>query len=378
MTPQDFIIVLFYLATVGGSIFVGLNTSWTSSRLSSRVGRGIVVIFLSLFVFEVCSLVALRVNYGYLVYGERANTNAWIFEEHPFMVALPQGSKRYSVNGIEISHNSLGFRGAEFPAKGVKKRVITIGGSTTYCVEVADKDTWPRQLENTLGDSYEVLNLGVAGHGTAEHLYMMGSIASRLQPDVIVLQIGLNDLHCMHAPTISLGLNKCHSDLYANSVGQCFVAKLPRLASVRALVSILQNIGLAPQCPSDPVPGQKFSELDPRVVDAFRAQVTALVSMGRGMGAQVILVPQVGFNADLLRQGEYQWWTPYLDQRALGSLMTEMNKELQGVSQALKAPYVDEVTHVAWGESLFVDTSHLTGEGNEKLAGMIGTVVRAQ
>lgn len=376
VSPENVIIVLFYVITVGGSILVGLNTSWSSSRPSARLGRGVVFTLLSLCVFEVCSLIALRVNYGHLLYDERVNPNAWIFEEHPYMVALPQGSKRYRVDGIEITHNSLGFRGREFPAKGVKKRVVAIGGSTTYCVDVADKDTWPHQLEGSLGDSYEVLNLGVAGHGTAEHLYMMGSIASRLQPDVVVLQVGLNDLHCMHAPTISPVLNKCHSDLYANSVGQCFVAKLPRLATVRALVSILQNIGLAPKCPPDPLPGRKHSDLDPRVVEAFKAQVTALVSIARGMGAQVILVPQVGFKAASVRQGEYQWWTPYLDQSALWSLMTGMNRELQGVSQQLKVPYVDEVTQITWDDSLFVDASHLTGEGNRKLADLISAVVR--
>jgi hypothetical protein len=99
--------------------------------------------------------------------------------------------------------------------------------------------------------------------------------------------------------------------------------------------------------------------------------------MAQGMHARVILVPQVGFKAEALRAGEYQWWTPYLEQGALAGLMKAMNQEVQGVSNALKVSYADEVDTIVWDDSLFVDASHLTGEGNKKLAGVIGEVVRS-
>ena len=350
---------------------MALNTSWQGDGPRARVGRWIVFVFVGGLILEVSSLLALRVNYGYWIYNERANPNAWIFAEHPYVVALPLGDKKYRVNGVDIAHNSLGFRGAEFTTKGSKKRVLTIGGSTTYCVDVSDQETWPAQLEKMLGDQYEVLNLGMAGHSTAEHLYILGSLAPRLEPDVIVMQIGLNDMHCMHSPDITPVLNRCHSTLFANSVGQCFVSKLPRFASVRAIVNTMQNIGLAPQCPKDPQSGVKSKDLDPRVVDAFNAQATSLVSIGKGMKAKVILVPQVGFNSGRIAQGGYRWWTPYLDQGSLGTLMASFNQELRRVADTTQVSYVDSVNSASWSDDLFIDLSHLNGEGNKRLATLV-------
>ena len=103
-----------------------------------------------------------------------------------------------------------------------------------FGVDVSDDSTWPALLQEQVGSQYAVLNLGVAGHGTAEHLYMIGAVASRLEPDVVILDIGLNDMHCMHSPEISPLVNRCHSDLLYLSTGQCFVSRIPRLAMIHA------------------------------------------------------------------------------------------------------------------------------------------------
>lgn len=376
--PQHLTIIFFYIVCLLGAVLIATNTSWSSASARSRLGRGIVFTVVGLLLFEVSSLIALRINYGHWLYSERVNPNAWIFEEHPYVVALPIGNKSYSVNGTEIHHNSLGFRGAEFQNKGTKKRVVAIGGSTTYCVDVSDSDTWPAQLEKLLGSEYEVLNLGMAGHSTAEHLYLLGSLVPRLEPDVIVMQIGLNDLHCMHSPDISPVLNECHSTLFANSVGECFVNKLPLLASVRAVVSTMQNVGLAPRCPQDPSGGANIKDLDPRVVESFNAQATSLVSIGKGMGAKVILVPQVGLKAGEIANGGYRWWTPYLDQGSLNGFVASFNEELKQIAQSTQVSYVDSVSASSWGDELFVDLSHLNGPGNLKLARLIREKVVAQ
>jgi hypothetical protein len=326
-------------------------------------------------VLEISSLIALRVNYGYWLYAVSANPNAWLFEQHPNMVALMLGNKRYSVEDqdrpITLSHNSLGFRGGEFPAKGSATRVVAIGGSTTYGVDVSDDSTWPALLQEQIGSQYEVLNLGVAGHGTAEHLYMMGAVASRLEPDVVILHIGLNDMHCMHSPEISPLVNRCHSDLLFLSTGQCFVSRLPRLAMIHAFVSTTQNIGLAPRCPNIAKGRDDFSAIDGRVLEDFKARTIALISSALGMGARVIVVPQVGFQQGELAKGKYRWWTPYLDQGSLPALMKVFNQELQSISQKMKVSYVEGVDQAVWSDDLFIDASHLGQNGNQRLASLI-------
>lgn len=376
MQAETFIIPLFYVVTIGGAVLAALATTWSSARLRSRVGRAIVFTFLALVTLEVCSLVALRVNYGSWLYGEKVNHNAWIFKDHPYLIAMPVGDKSYSVKNVTITHNSLGFRGQEFAPKGNKKRIVAIGGSTTYGVDVSDTETWPHQLERQLGDGYEVLNLGLPGHSTAEHLYTMGAIASRLNPDVVVLHVGHNDMHCMHDAKNTPFLNKCHSDLMVTSSGRCFVSKLPRLAWIRSLVSILQNTGLAPRCPQPSLINGAFADVDPEVMQSYRAQVGSLIAMAKGMGAYVVLVPQVGFRASSMVAGDYGWWTPNLEQKSLGRLLTAFNDELASLAQTHTVSFVSKVSESTWGDPLFIDASHLTGEGNKRLATLIGEELR--
>jgi lysophospholipase L1-like esterase len=291
------------------------------------------------------------------------------------MVAGMMGHGRYVVHkkegNIALSHNSLGFRGGEFTPHKSSTRVVTVGGSTTYGVEVSDTETWPARLGQKLGQGYEVLNLGVAGHGTAEHLYMVGAVVSRLQPDVVILHIGLNDMHCMHSPEITPLLNKCHSDLVFLSTGQCYMNKLPRLATIHALVSTMQNAGFAPQCPKLAEGKTMISTIDAGVLEDFRARSTALVAAAKALNARVVIVPQVGFQQAEIARGSYRWWTPYLDQSALTTLLKSFNAELKQIAQRTGVSYVDAVDEVVWSDDLFVDASHLNGKGNERLASMI-------
>lgn len=380
VTPDAFLIPLFYTVILITAVVVGCLTRWSSTGIWARCGRAIVWALVGVVLLEISSLIALRVNYGYWLYSVSPNPNAWLFEQHPNMVARMLGDKRYAVQDegrpVVLSHNSLGFRGAEFGPKGTTKRVVAIGGSTTYGVDVSDAATWPALLQDQLGADYEVLNLGVAGHGTAEHLYMMGAVASRLEPDVVILHVGLNDMHCMHSPEITPLGNTCHSDLLYLSTGRCFVSTLPRLASIHALVSTLQNLGLSPRCPILAKGRSDFSTVDERVLEDFKARTSAIISSALGRGARVVVVPQVGFRKGDLAAGKYRWWTPYLDQDSLPSFMKVFNEALRGVAQRMKVSYVDSVDSFVWSDDLFVDVSHLNGNGNERMATLIAPEVR--
>jgi hypothetical protein len=54
----------------------------------------------------------------------------------------------------KTSHNSLGYRNDEFPAKKPEGvfRIVLLGGSSTYNIGITDNDkTWAAQLERILG-----------------------------------------------------------------------------------------------------------------------------------------------------------------------------------------------------------------------------------
>ncbi len=381
MDPDKSLIALFYFLTIVCAVVVACATRWSSRSTSARLGKLVVGVLLSVLVLEVCSLIALRVTLGSWLYGATSNPNAWFFENHPNMIATMIGKQRYTVpkkgSTITITQNSLGFRGGEFGPKGDSIRVVAVGGSTTYGVDVADQDTWTARLEHHLGKGYEVLNLGVAGHATAEHLYLMGAVVSRLQPNIVLLHIGLNDMHCMHSPEVTPIINKCHSDLLSLSTGRCFVEKLPRFAIVHTIIASLQNLGWVPRCSSPARAEAAFSSVDESILLDFRARTAALISMAQALEAKVVVVPQVGFQQQALAKGDYRWWTPYLDQGALPSLMKRFNQELREIATRMNVSYVDAVNEATWPDELFTDASHLSGAGNDRLAALIAPLIRA-
>lgn len=72
---------------------------------------------------------------------------------------------------------------ANIPPKGVKPRIVLIGDS-----RIAQ---WPTA---TLGDKWEVINRGIAGETVQQLAKRFDADALDLDPDVIVIEAGINDL----------------------------------------------------------------------------------------------------------------------------------------------------------------------------------------
>jgi lysophospholipase L1-like esterase len=97
--------------------------------------------------------------------------------------------------------NSDGFRGREDviePKPPGSLRVIAYGGSTTYCYNLPDGETWPERLQARLRgrpghERDQVLN---GGHisWSLSHLYLQAKRdIPRLKPDLVILYVGVNE-----------------------------------------------------------------------------------------------------------------------------------------------------------------------------------------
>ena len=100
--------------------------------------------------------------------------------------------------GDGITTDSLGFRSRPKVNYGAKPgiRIFAIGGSTTEEIQRADDSTWPHLLQvrlaSELGVAVEVVNTGVSGLRSANHLATLKQIEG-LQPDMVVVLMGIND-----------------------------------------------------------------------------------------------------------------------------------------------------------------------------------------
>jgi lysophospholipase L1-like esterase len=97
--------------------------------------------------------------------------------------------------------NSLGFRGEEITLKkppGVY-RIVAIGGSTTFGVYLPHNETYPYFLQRKLREDFntptiEVVNAGLTGSTTAESLHRLFTQVLPIQPDMVIIYHGYNDL----------------------------------------------------------------------------------------------------------------------------------------------------------------------------------------
>lgn len=86
--------------------------------------------------------------------------------------------------------NNYGYRDNDFTkAKTGKKRVIFLGDSFVMGLHVESENTLPRTLEKTLGDGYEVYNMGVYGYGPDQSLVQLTKEGLDLSPDMVILNV---------------------------------------------------------------------------------------------------------------------------------------------------------------------------------------------
>ncbi len=106
-------------------------------------------------------------------------------------------------NGISgESHftiNSLGYRGEKIKNHDDEYRILIIGGSTSECLYLDNKETWPYLLMQELGETVDnkkvvTMNIGKSGHGLRNNLLALKYLPDYYEPDLIIILTGANDV----------------------------------------------------------------------------------------------------------------------------------------------------------------------------------------
>jgi lysophospholipase L1-like esterase len=122
-----------------------------------------------------------------------------LYRPHPQLGVELAPNFRLKSQVFDISTNSLGLRGPEIST--VKPqgtvRIAILGGSSAYGYLVSDGEEAARILEGYLRDEgyrVEVMNTGVPGYNLFQSLVRFQEIVARLEPDIVVLYAGFNDI----------------------------------------------------------------------------------------------------------------------------------------------------------------------------------------
>jgi lysophospholipase L1-like esterase len=331
-----------------------------------------------LFCIELACILAFYVKNGRWTYDERKVYLRQLFEPNPYMIGVPRRNVSVTFRGKTYTHNSTGFRGKEFPPKSQKIRVIAMGGSTTYGANVNDGETWPADLENLLGPEYEVLNFGVIGHGTVEHINQASLILPEYKPDVLIILAGLNDLRNLHVKNLAPDYSDYHAPSLRGGMGFCSEGGAENLASIRAAIFVLKRVRMYPKC--------EFDDLAPQEDDSpagedyarylYRRNLTTLVTVAKGQGLKPILVPQVLLK-ELQGENKMRWWIPFVADERIADYMDQYNGIMREVAQQQGLYYAEEVLQQPWTGDDFVDPTHLNAAGNQKFAAALQKSVAA-
>lgn len=101
-----------------------------------------------------------------------------------------------------FSTNNMGFRGdyLGIPKPKGEFRIFMIGGSTTECLYLDDFESINAVLQNELQNrvagarSFKVYNAGKSGDASDDHISMLVHRIVHLEPDMIIIFAGINDL----------------------------------------------------------------------------------------------------------------------------------------------------------------------------------------
>lgn len=284
---------------------------------------------------------------------------------------------------LEFVHNSLGMRGIEPEPNDLEGNIVVIyGGSTTYDNMVSQGETWPERLQERLRSNYTILNAGVVGYSTVEHLIQTAfyqDIGGR-KPVCAVYYIGWNDMHNAHIHN----LDRAYADWHL--LMQNRLARKPRIwAAKYSPLARLADGKLRDRFDSLPAAPNFFgmppiSGPDERLESVFLERIRTLVWINRSRGVSAVFVGQI-LNREMLSGGqpgskrdEATVWSPLVSNGDLWPLQERFNAILKHAAVDDGAAYIDPGVENFSNED-FVDQGHFSPAGSSKFAALISEAV---
>ncbi|MCZ6599072.1 MAG: SGNH/GDSL hydrolase family protein [Planctomycetota bacterium] len=285
----------------------------------------------------------------------------------------PESGLRIPVAGQRaggITVNSLGFRGPEIelPKPEGLIRIAFLGGSTTFCAHASsDARTWPALVVEGLreahpGLDFDYVNGGTAGYSTAQSLQNLRHRVAPLEPDVVVIYHGTNDLtHDSRELAIAAGLHDPDAD------------EPSWLAGISVAWELFEKNLRWRRRTSDEHAKLAF---DPASVAApFRARLEELVDTARETADQVVLITftprQRRDQAPaVFREASRSslFFMPWLEPEDILAGYETLNATLRDVARAKGTILVEDEHSIPPDGQHFVDSVHFLDPGERKQA----------
>jgi hypothetical protein len=306
------------------------------------------------------------------------SSNPVRFAWHPLLQAVPLPSlSLVTSTGVRLHHTSLGMRGRDRTAEEVRDRTIVaaFGGSSTYDGMLSEGETWTDRLEQALGDRFLVINHGVPGYSTVEHLVQTAFYQDKFgkKPRCALYYVGWNDIRNAHIKD----LDPAYADFHLPS--QVDSLRTRRIGSNMTFSPLLTEVARLLSAAVDTVQyawplgraGQPGS--DPALEADFERNLRAISAINRERGVRTLWVGQLLNRARLQGRGQYGW-LPYVLDSDVWPLQQRFNDILASTAGELSDPLIPAPIE-AFGAADFVDQGHFSAIGARKFASYLAPVV---
>lgn len=340
----------------------------------------------------VLSLAALEMGLGFgsaLLYVSRLTDSSALFPNnynrppygwHPLLQALPVPTPPGQEKTARVFINSERLRGPERTTAELKDKIVIalFGGSTTLDFASPNGQSWGERLEQALGpDRYAVLNHGVAGYTTAEHVMQTAFYeqAFGVPPHCAFYYIGWNDLTNAHIRNLDPG----YADFHMR--GQIDFLEARRLddplISISPILKFLSRFAILAfdtARPAGQPRGTISSKPDPRLEEIYLRNIRSISAINRQRGIVTLWIGQV-MNTRLMASDSMRGWVRLVPDRDVWPLIAHLNTLLRHEADTLHDLYVD-VPVAAFGPEDFIDEGHFSPAGSMKFAHYVTPAAR--
>jgi lysophospholipase L1-like esterase len=282
--------------------------------------------------------------------------------------------------------NNLGFRGDSLamPKPAGEVRVFMVGGSTTECAVLDDREAVTARLQAYLrralpGVDVRVYNAGKSGDRSWDHVAMVAHRIAHLQPDVIVVFAGVNDVMAGIGGRDYLLRNQAEPPRTRRLLRLLATEfQLPRLAaaalhggdprtatgntSYRAAVRYVHGLPLAAGKPREDV-------------EPYAQNLRSLAGIARSHGAQILIMTQATtWNSPDPRIGAWHWMLGGAEryrEADLDAAMARYNAAAMTVAAQEGAPTFDLAAAIPKSADDFYDDVHFNVRGADTAAALL-------
>jgi hypothetical protein len=327
---------------------------------------------------------------------EAAPSFQGLFEGDPIIGyrLKPHARTRFTTSEFdtEIVINGAGVRDDEEigPKAPNERRVVLLGDSLVLAVQVPFEQTFGEVLERRLNERasplrYRVINAGVQGYGPIEELLFFRSIASALQPDLVITTVFVgNDAEEAVGSRVKLtegagqaaALRESITTRLRRLVRRSMVLQIVRLRVVAATERFTPN-AVAPEPPLQ----SYVANPAPRITEGLavsRECVDEIVRIAgaRGATSGIVLMP-ARFQVD---DTDYQWLRESVRQAGGELLRDAATQRFDEALSSLPVPRLDILPPLRAGlpgpDLFFQKTVHLTPRGHEVVADALWRFIR--